>query len=167
MGKYLKGNLQIQLALGSLAAADLVKQDAGDTLTEKHWLSSVKQSYTLSNFTPVVNDGPVGVGIAHSDYSDTEIEEWYEQSQSWSTADLIAQERGKRKIRFVGYFEVAASADPSENMVLNDGKPIHTKCGWMLDSGQTISLWAFNEGSSSLTTGAVVNTKGHANLWAR
>ncbi len=163
--RYLKGKINNDLALGTLAPTTLISEVIGDTLNEKAWLSSVKAVWSLSNFTPAVADGPILVGIAHSDYSSAEIEAWIENANSWEEADKIGQEIARRKIREVGSFR-SVDLSSSETITLNEGKPIHTKCGWQLASGQTVTIWAYNEGSSALgTTDPVVQTSGHANLW--
>ncbi len=162
--RYLKGQVNSGLVLGTLAATTLVGSLLGDVLTEKAWLSSVKAVWALQGFTPVSTDGPLRVGVAHSDYSDAEIEAWIENSMSWEQSDKIGQEIARRKIRQVGIFQ-SVDLSSSEAAVLNDGKPIHTKCNWQLTTGQTLKIWAYNEGSDALTTGATVHVSGHCNLW--
>ncbi len=159
---YLKGQIEIDLALGTLAADTAVTEAVGDTVTEQAWLSSVKCVYALQDFTATTGDGPIVVGVAHSDYTQAEIEEWIENSSSWERYDLIAQEVAKRKIRRIGTFQQLAAAENTE--VLNDGRPITTKCGWMLGTGQTVQFWAYNVGLA-LQTGSQVQIRGHANLW--
>ncbi len=164
--RYLKGVIQNRFTLGTLAATTLLGDDISDAVTERAWLSSVVATWSMDQFTQGAGDGPILVGIAHSDYTDSEIEEWVEQTSSWEEADLVAQEVAKRKIRRVGTF--GATGAQLSGVVLNDGKPIRTKCGWMLSSGQIIRLWAYNQGSSALaTTSPAVVTAGHANLWPR
>lgn len=159
---YLKGQIELDIGLGTLAADTLILEPAGDTVDEQAWLSSVKALYSLSDYTPATGDGPVIVGLAHSDYSAAEIEEWIEQTQSWSRFDLIGQEIAKRKIRRIGQWEL--NTPVADTVVLNDGKPLTTKCGWMLGTGQTVEFWVYNAGTA-LTTGAVAGIRGHANLW--
>ncbi len=166
--KYLRGGVDETLALTTLAATTLVSAVFDETVSEKAWLSSIKASWTLSNFTPGANIGPILVGIAHSDYTDAEIEAWVEQSSSWNEADLVGQEVVKRKIRMVGMFGTAGASDAPAWMALANGKPIRTKCGWMLNTGQTLRQWAYNTGSQAVaTTVPIVKTEGHANLWPR
>jgi len=126
----------------------------------------------LERETPLVDiedvgperQGPIVVGVAHSDYSDSEVEAWFENTGSWEQGDKIQQEVARRKIRLVGVFDTPESA--SHVLVLNDGKPIRTKCGWMLTTGQTLKVWAYNAGTSALSnTVPIVEQSGHANLW--
>ena len=164
--RYLKGVIQNRFTLGTLAATTLIGDDIDDAVVERAWLSSVLCTWSIDQFTVGAGDGPILVGIAHSDYTDAEIEQFVEQTSSWEEGNLVAKEISSRKIRRVGTFGdtgVQLSAT-----VLNDGKPIHTKCGWMLATGQSIRIWAYNQGSSALaTTAPAVVTAGHANLWPR
>ncbi len=87
MGKYIRGNIAENMALGTLAANTLISGTT-DTVNERTLISSVVASYSLSGFTAGDNIGPVLVGLAHGDYSDAEIEEWVENQTSWDEGDL-------------------------------------------------------------------------------
>ncbi len=161
--RFIRGIVDEELPLLTLASKTVVGIGFDNSVNERTWISSVRATWTLKGLPPVDGDGPIQVGLAHSDYSDAEIEEWIENAASWNEGDLVAQEVGKRKIRSVGVFQSAASVD--EDSVLNDGKPITTKCGWILLQGQTLKQWAYNLGSGAMTTGGQVLTNGTANLW--
>ncbi len=163
--RYLRGQIDFQLALGTLGTKAVIGATVGDTVSEKAWCSSVNGSYSLADFTAVVDRGPILVGVAHGDYSDAEIEEWLESIDSWEEADLIGQEIAKRKIRRIGTFRIPVGSVPGDHQVLNDGKNITTKCGWVFTTGQTLRFWAYNMGDGGLTTGSEFNVQGHANLW--
>ncbi len=167
MGRYIKGNVDEQLSLGTLAAKTGVKDTGDDTVINKTWLSSVKATYSVSDLTLGANDGPIAIYLAHSDYSLAEIEEYIENTGSWDAGDLVSQEVSRRKIRYVGSFGTNLDAT-SFSEVLNDGKPIHTKCGWYLEAGHTLVICYYNAGTSALgTTVATAQVSGHANLWPR
>ncbi len=162
--RYIRGTVDKRLSLGTLAGDTAIAANFDGTVSERTWCSSVVATWGMDEFTTGTDDGPIIVGLAHSDYTAAEIEEWVENNPGWSEADQVAQEIGQRKIRRVGMFADGASA--SVNIVLNDGRQIHTKCGWMLLQGQTIKVWAYNAGSSPLaTTDPTVHVQGHANLW--
>ncbi len=161
--RYLRGAIQNNLALGATGPRAVVNGGITDTVTEKAWLSSVKLTWALQQFTKGTDDGPVAVGVAHSDYTSAEILAWINQTASWDEGDLIGQEVAKRKIRWVGVFINPDTVD--DTSVLNDGKLITTKCGWIIKTAESLNIWAFNMGSSALTTGADVQTVGHANIW--
>ncbi len=164
MGRYLKGTVDEDLQLSTLAAKTVVSVAFDESAVEKTLVSSIVAAYSMRGFTIASSDGPILVGLAHSDYTVTEIKEWIENPASWDPGDKIAQERAKRLIRKIGVFE-NTSADLGAD-VLNDGKPIKTKLNWSLTTGKTIQLWAYNMGSSALaTTDPLVSAEGHANLW--
>ncbi len=166
MRKYIRGNVSEQLTLTTLAAQTLVSVDFDEVTEERMLASSIVGSYSIRDFTPATGDGPVKIGIAHSDYSDAELEEWMEQTDSWDEGDLIGQEVAKRKIRTIGIFRNPDSATLTQ--VLKTGLPIKTKLNWILRTGQTLSLWAYNMGSSAFaTTAPIVEIEGHVNLWPR
>lgn len=162
---YLKGQIQNSLALSTLGGRAAVSGDVTDTVTEKAWLSSVKATWSLAKFIAGTDDGPIQIGLAHSDYTTAEILEWINQTASWDQGDRIGQEIAKRQIRRVGVFDTPPDLGVADTVVLNDGKPITTKCGWQLKTAESVKIWAFNQGSSAIATGAVVLSNGHANLW--
>jgi len=170
MGGYLKGNIDESLSLGTLASLTLVSDTWDETVVEKTFVSSIVAIWSLSDFTPAIGDGPILVGVAHSDYTDAEIEAVLENTGSWDQGDLVQQETARRLVRIIGKFELEAVAGSTFGgaSVLNDGKPIKTKLNWTLVTGQTLRHWAYNLGSSPIaTTVPLLKVSGHANLWSR
>ncbi len=166
MGRYLRGSVDESMLLGTLAAKDVILQAFGDTVKDRTFISSLIARYSITAFTKSTSDGPILVGVCHSDYTAAEVEEWIENADSWDEGNMIQQEIAKRKIRMVGTFQ--NPVDEAAADVLNDGKPIRTKLNWILNQGQTLNLWAYNQGGSPLaTTDPVVQAFGHANLWPR
>ncbi len=164
--RYLRGNINHGLDLGTIGPAVVIGSTVSDVVTERAWTSSVSLRWSLNDWTPITNAGPILVGVAHPDYTDAEIEAWLENSGSWEEADQVQQEVAKRKIRQVGIFENPTGASLSRH--LNDGKPILTKCGWMITTGQSIRIWAYNLGSvAAATTTPQLEAVGHANLWPK
>ena len=147
-------------AIGAVTNGEVNGVDIGDTVNDRMWLSSVKAVYGIRDFT--AGEGPITFGVAHSDYSNTEIEEAVEAVTSWDLGDLIAREQANRKVRVIGIFEI----DDDGEEVLNDGKPVRTKLGWMLEAGDTLQYWVLAQ-SGTLTTGGVLEATGHANAWRR
>lgn len=168
MGRYLKGNVDESLSLGTLAAKTLISADFDEAVSERTFVTSLKALYALENYSPAAGIGPILVGIAHSDYSDAEIEEFIETVSSWDEGNLVeGMEVRRRLIRKIGIFSEPSSAT-DETVVLNHGNPIRTKLNWMLRTGQTINLWAYNMGTAPVAqTVPVVHCQGHANLWPR
>ncbi len=163
--RYLKGNVDETLSLTTLAAKTLVGTLFDETPDEKVWISSLKGIWSIADFTPAAGDGPILVGVAHGDYSDAEVEEVIENTGSWSEGDLVqSREIAKRLVRQIGVFDAETAS--SDHQVLNDGKPITTKLGWLLTTGKTLRIWAYNLGDSALaTTVPQVRVNGHVNLW--
>ncbi len=162
--KYIAGAIDEDVSLTTIAAKDVIKSNFDQAVAERTLLSSIVSSYSLASFTKASGVGPIMVGIAHSDYTDAEIEEWIESTNSWDEGDLVAQEVAARKIRKIGVFGAEVSED--DTVVLNDGKPIKTKLNWVLSTGKTLSLWGYNMGISAVaTTVPVIRAQGKANLW--
>ncbi len=165
MGRYIKGGIDDVLSLGTLAGKTLIGTVFDEVVRERTLVSSIVATYSISDLTLGAGIGPVLVGIAHSDYSDAEIEAVIEMTDSWDEGNKTEQELAKRLVRRIGIFEVSASG---EDAVLNDGVPIKTKLNWILNSAQSLRLWAYNMGANPLaTTVPLVSLQGHANLWPR
>ncbi len=166
MGSYMKGSVEEVLGLGTLASRTLISDIFDQVTLEKTFASSLVATWTLDDFTNAIGDGPIAVGVAHSAYSDAEIEAVLESTGSWNQGNLIQQEISKRKVRIIGVFRTS-QADSQGIAVLNDGRPIKTKLNWALNTGQSLRLWAYNQGTSALaTTTPNVRCIGHINLWA-
>ncbi len=104
--------------------------------------------------TDAMQEGPLGVGAAHGDYTVAEIKEYVDANLT-DPDDKIAQERARRQIRRVGLF-------PSQgnNEVLNDGKPIRVKLKFSVGDTKTLNVWAMNHSGGALTTGATLTVTG-------
>ncbi len=156
--KWLRGVVLEALVVGTLANSTLIGGNVTDTVSEKSWLASLYAVWTVRGGTS--GEGPLRVGVAHSDYSDAEVEEWIENNGSWDEGDLVQQEVARRKIRYVGAFQMLS---PDE--VLNDGRIIRTKLGWIADSGESLKIWAYNaSGAAPMTTGAIVGVAGEVTI---
>ncbi len=167
MARYLRGKVNQSMELATLAGTTLIAVSFSETLLESARLTSIVATYSISDFTPAVDDGPITVGIAHGDYTAAEIEEVLENSGSWAAGNLVAKEIANRKIRRIGTFDLSAvqASTVGGAAVLNDGKAIKTKLNWLLRTGQTLKLWAYNEGSGALVTGSSVSIQGHVNIF--
>ncbi len=168
MGRYLRGTVDESLSFAGLTTRDVVAVNFDEVVNERTWVSSIKAKWSIRNLTPVADSGPFLVGVAHSDYTATEIEEWIETTGSWNEGDLVqTREVAKRLCRRVG---VMASVDPNLTVpaILNEGRSVTTKLGWMLLQGQTLQVWVYNLGTVAVSaTTPVLDVEGHANLWPR
>ncbi len=143
----------VSAAAGALANGDVVSTAISDTVDEKMWLASMDAIHAARDFT--AGEGPIVVGVAHSDYSAAEIEECLEAQASWDASDLVAREQARRKVRTIGTFPNVASGE-----VLNDGKEIRTKLGWIAEAGMTLQFWTWNKSGAALTTGGIAEHDG-------
>ncbi len=168
MGRYIRGNVDEELSLGTLAGRTLVSQIFDDSVNERTLITSIVATWTLSDMTDGADIGPILVGVAHSDYTATEMEEFIENTGSWDEGNLVSREVANRKVRMVGQFGTPGGASSSGTMVLGDGKPIKTKLNWILNQGQTLDFWAYNLGDNALaTTVPILQVEGHANLFPK
>ncbi len=164
MGRYIRGNVDEELALAALASKDVVGAVFDETVTERTKVTSIVATYSLGELTPAAGVGPIICGVAHSDYTDAEIEEWLELSGQWAEGNMVAREVASRKIRQIGTFETPDGA--TSVGVLNDGRAIKTKLNWILTTGQTLRLWAYNSGLQPVaTTTPSLTVNGHVNLF--
>ncbi len=162
--RYIKGNVDDQLSIGTLAGRTLARAGGDEQVSERMFASSLVASWVLSEVSPAANVGPLVVGVAHSDYSAAEIEQVIENTGSWDEGDLVQQEIAKRKIRIVGTFPVSGSGADWET--LNEGRPIKTKLNWIFTTGDGLAYWAYNLGSAAFaTTVPEMDIQGHINLW--
>ncbi len=157
--------MRIELNLGTLAGQTLISGPNLQSATERTRISSVEGTYTLSEFTLTTDAGPIQFGLAHSDYTDTEIEEWVENTGDWDAGNKISEEIANRWIRKIGVFQTRDTGS-SGSWSFRDGAMVKTKLNWLLTTGDTVKMWAHNMGSAALaTTNPDLELEGHANLW--
>ncbi len=148
---YRKLPINVDVAGGTLAADDVTQTTPSEVMTEERRVLSLEASWGLTGLT--ATDGPLVVGVAHSDYTATEIEEALEAAGAWDEGNLVAQEQAKRLVRQVGILT-------EEETALNDGQPVKTRLNWRLATGDTLQYWLWNRGVQ-LTTGSLVKVSGH------
>ncbi len=139
--------------LGTLTDGDVISAALTQVVNDTRLGIYLKATHTMRGLT--AGQGPIEVGVAHSDYSAAEIEECLESLGNWDLGDKVAQEQSNRKVRRIGEFSGEAAVE-----TLNDGKPIYTKLNWKLAEGDTIQYWARNASGVQLTTGASPTMKG-------
>ncbi len=144
-------------ALAALAGDDMLIGSSLGNVSDSAYVSSAELSWSRANGT--VGEGPIIVGLAHSDYSANEIEEWFESTNTWDLGNQVSQEHARRKCRIVGTF----SGD-NVTEVLNDGKPIKTKLGFVCHDGTGLVQFAYNDSGAALTTGSLVKINGKFNV---
>ncbi len=165
MGKYIRGSVDEDLDLGTLAAKTLLAGAFDEIVGQRMLVSSVVATWTLDGI--LAGQGPLLFGIAHSDYSSPEIEEVIENTGSWDEGNKVAQEIAKRQVRIIGTM-VNQLDTGTDDVQWNDGRPVKTKLNWILNTGDTLDLWAYNLSTAALTTSApILRASGHINLWPR
>ncbi len=159
MKGYMKLPFDFGGAVGAILNGEVNGIDIGDTVNERTWISSLRAVIGTRAFT--AGEGPATLFVAHSDYSNTEIEEALEAITSWDRGDLVAREHANRKVRVIGQVLLAVAAE-----TLNDGKPQRIRVGMLLEEGDTLQFGLLAT-SGAITTGGVLEITGHANGWAR
>lgn len=138
-----------------LTAADeaIVKNAlTGSNFGEDFFVVSVIASWAERGGT--VGEGPITVGVAHGDLTETEIAEW-SVAELTDPDDIIQKERSRRPARKVGAFPGLAA-----NEVLNHGDQIRTGVKFSIGDGHAIVAWAANRSGAPLTTGMVIDING-------
>jgi len=148
------------LAIGALAANDVVAGSLGGTFGQDVFVLAVKATWSIADLT--VDEGSLVVGVADIDYSAPEIEEALEASGSWDLSDRVAVEQARRLVRTAGTFDGDQTHDK-----LNDGNAIYTTCKWLTNQSKGLNAWAWNVGDETLTTGAIVHVDGHVLVFRR
>ncbi len=154
------GKIEVLVTLATTANNTVVATNLTDVLDEEAFLISVKATWSIRSLT--AGEGPLLVGLAHSDYTAAEVEEWVENTGSWERGNMVQQEIARRKIRQVGVFDGQSATEKLEN-----GVKITTPCKWGLITGDSIKFWVYNKSGAALTTGAFVSVDGMAFLRPR
>ncbi len=146
-GRFRVVRVQFNISLGTLASGTMLSQTLGIGTGQEYWAISADIVWTLEDLT--VGQGPIAVGIAHGDYSVTELDEWYEATGTLA-GDKTEQEEGRRLARDVGIFP-GSTVGPNPT-VLNDGKAIRTKIGMRIEDAISLNAWVRNMSADALAT---------------
>ncbi len=142
------------LAFGALASSTLIGVNmlaAGDN---EYRLLTIKGLWSIRDLT--VGEGPLIFGVAHSDYTDAEIEEFLETETMLTRGNMVAtREIGRRLVRRIGIFTGNAAEE-----TINDGKPVYTRLNWPMATAIVPKLWIYNASGATLTTGAEISFHG-------
>ncbi len=155
-GKDGKGAIITQkdlITLGTLTAANSIKQATGIALTEDFRLIKMELSAMLTGFT--AGEGPIHLYLCNDELSTTEINEAINASGPVDRNDRVAQERAERAVFLVGSFGASAA---SEELHGADGQEflVNKTIRWTFSNPEGWSLVAFNDSGATLTTGAIV-----------
>ncbi len=162
--KFIQGQIDTDLNLTTLAAKTLVGEVTSQTVVDTARVGSIACTYSLADLTVSANVGPITFGVAHSDYSDAEVEAWVENQGGWDIGNMVDREIGARRIRQIGVF--LSGNGPTLNAVFNDGRVTKTKLNWILSEGDGLRFWCYNSGNAAIaTTVPNFNVLGVANIW--
>ncbi len=154
--------INTQTQCGALATQDLIAAAMINTSANKYRIITVKASYSWVNIAAVADDG-MTFGLAHSSYTDAEIEECLEAVTSIDIGNKVAQEQANRLVREIGAIE---SVDVvSGSRVFNDGRLTSTKLNWLIGIGDTVQLWVRNASGTVWTTGSALFVNG--SIWVK
>ncbi len=149
-------------AVGALAALDLIAGAIIPVATDPYRLMSTDLTYKITDLGSASDDGQE-FGLAHSDYSDAEIEECLESQASIDLGDKVAQEQANRLVRSIGTFTGDGLSGGDKNV--NDGLPIKTKLNWHMSTGDALRLWIRNGSGVIWTTGSAIVAQGK--IWVK
>ncbi len=148
-GRLAVVRLEISQTLSTLANDTVAKAAIHDvSATRGVWSIFCDITLAMQGATP--GEGPLYVGVAHSDYSVTEIKECL-KADSLDFGNKIEREQAKRLVRDAGVF-----MNITEDNTLNQGMPIRVKTGFYIEDGKSLDLWVYNKSGASLTTGSSV-----------
>ncbi len=145
-------NVHENLALGALVDNVVIAADS-DAFTNRFFLISADLEWAMRDHTG--GEGPLKVGIAHGDYTVTEIQENLALTGMEDDGDKIAQEQGRRLVRSSGQFSGLSSDE-----ALNDGMAIRTTAKFVIQDGQTVKFYTWNRSGATLTTGTAISITG-------
>lgn len=157
-----KVRVEAGLAIGALAASDVVSSALTAVSANRYRVTSIKASYTITDLAAVIDDA-FQFGIAHSDYTAAEIEECIEATAAIDIGDKIAQERANRLVREIGTIGSAGLDSALGGVTYNEGRPVKTKLNWLIGIGDTLVLYVRNGSGTVYSTGSTLKAKGE--LW--
>ncbi len=144
------------LTLGALATLAAIKQANPLAITEDFRMLKVEGFISLRGATQVDTDGPIIVGIANDNLSVGEIAEAMVASGPLGPSDRVRTERAERAV--FPMWEIDFLPQPSTGENGARVKPItEGKIRWTFESGIGWTFFAFNMGSSALTTGGILD----------
>ncbi len=151
------------LALASLNDDTVLTQSLlGTNFTEDLYAISADLSVSVRGLTAGQGD-PMSVGIAHSDYTVSEILENISVTLT-GPGSKIEQEQSRRLIRKTGVFQQQGNQNDtftSMNMIGRDGsRIIRTTLKFTAQSGKALNLYVHNRSGGQLATGGIVEFDG-------
>ncbi len=138
--------------LGTLASLVATTISLSNGMTTEVRVSRLKGTLIWNDVTA---GDVIHVGVAHSDYSSAEIEEWIESTGGVDFGNLIDGEISRRLIRNIGGMLGGEEGRLRFNIKLN----------WRLDDGDSLNIWVYNRAPDPLNTGSELVFMGEMNLF--
>ncbi len=153
-----KGGLKVarfdaQVALSTLGAATIILGDMLGTINNEHYAISMDAYVSVQDHTAA--EGPLDVGVAHGDYTTTEVGEWFNSTNLIGGTDQVQKEHNRRKCRDIGRLSGLSTQE-----ILFDGGAKRVRLGFMVEDGATMNIFVFNRDDDALTTGTTVLVSG-------
>ncbi len=145
--------VDVALDIGALAAAAITSGILVTNGTETIYLISADLTWSYAEHA--AGQGTMECGLAHGDYSNTEITEWYNEGSVLIHDDKIVIEKSRRQCR-----EAVTLQGSLAQEVANDGKAIRTPLRFTLESGQTLSMWVRNNDPNAFSGNTLVRCSG-------
>jgi len=153
---------QIVLALGALAAGDVISAITKIDGSRSNGFRILKSEVMISFKAMTTTEGPITVGFALNNNA-AEIEEALEADPQ-GPADVPGAEQTTRPVWPLGVIQSPGDVAG----VLNQGMPIPKNLRWSFSEAQALSVYAHNNDSSALTTGTEVRfSMKHFGVWLR
>lgn len=152
---------QNTVALGTLGDGSVITLSLfGADLLEDLFIISTDMSASVKGLT-TTEGVPSDCGIAHNDYTATEIKENLDV-QFLGPGSKIEQERSRRLVRKVGVLNsFDTSAKTESSMIGREGSRIvRSKMKFVTQSGHGPNAWIQNRSGAALQTGATLSISG-------
>ncbi len=144
--------VRFEVDLALLAVDDeTVLQAVGPVFTHDFFCISADIGVAVRGLTSGEGN-PMEYGVAHGDYSVSEIAENLDSNLTGPAFDMIVLERTRRKVRRGGYLKSYESGQTELNQNM-DLKRI--ACRFQISEGKAFAVWLKNKSGATLTTGAV------------
>ncbi len=152
--------LSVAGSVGAIASLDVGSFALTGTPVNPTRLISLIASFATAD--QVTTDDGLSFGVAHGDYTNAEIEECLEATNSINPGDKITRERANRLVRLIGIIQKDASGT---NGSFKSGAKQKIRLNWPMAIGQQLVLWFRNGSSNVYTTGTSFLVDG--DLWVK
>lgn len=150
------------LAAGALASVDLTSGQLLPTADAAYRLLRLDMVASWLDIADEI-DGLMMFGVAHGDYSTTEMEEAIEATSSINQGDMIAKEQASRQVRICGVIKGSPEIIGQDD-VFDEGKKHRHKLNWRIPIGKALDMFVFNQSGTIWSTGSSLILTGIAHV---